>query len=145
VRLITNIQKLGQGDLAGVEFYGESLWTLLLRNLAMGAKEFVQSRLIVKIYLFVSSLHDALRSPVNTMLQKSYFATISESSSRHFLYKSSLWLPLFVGIYAEMIQIDISSDLYCQKNTQGIVPFTTLTAIVYLKLTIFYLLDIVIL
>ena len=32
-------QKLGQGDLAGVEFYGESLWTLLLRNLAMGGKE----------------------------------------------------------------------------------------------------------
>ena len=54
-------QKLGQGDLAGVEFYGESLWTLLLRNLAMAAKESVQSRLIVKIYLFVSSLHICLQ------------------------------------------------------------------------------------
>jgi hypothetical protein len=30
-------------------------------------------------------IKDAFRSPVNTMLQESYFATISESSSRHFL------------------------------------------------------------
>jgi hypothetical protein len=61
---------------------------------------------------FVARLSDGCERicAIKTMLQKSYFATISESSSRHFLYKSSLWLQLFVDIYAEIIQIGLSSQ-----------------------------------
>jgi hypothetical protein len=54
------------------------------------------------------SLNTSTHDPVSgRFIIKPY---INACQNEELLYKSSLWLPLFVGIYAEMIQIDISSQ-----------------------------------